>query len=118
MAVSISTNLTQLLFFTILLILVSSSSARLFPDTVPALNLVLPGENHVVAGLSSSSSEKDMGRKVALPCNMETYGKQGMGFQPLRLGGRKHYGSLVLNMLPKGPVPSSGPSKRINGNKN
>jgi len=29
-------------------------------------------------------------------------------------GGGKSYGTLILNMLPKGKVPSSGPSRRIN----
>ncbi|KAF3433285.1 hypothetical protein FNV43_RR24387 [Rhamnella rubrinervis] len=105
-----STNpLTHLLFFTTVLLLVSSSSARLLSHVAetgrPALNLALPGEPLV---------------EPALPCDMETGVKPGMGrFQPLRLGGgRKKYGPLILSMLPKGPVPSSGPSKRINGLKN
>lgn len=111
-----STNhLTHLLFFATLLILVSSSSARLLshvPATEPDLNLALPGENPV-AGLPSE-------KERVVPCNMETGERPEMGrFQPLRLGGgRNKYGPLILSMLPKGSVPSSGPSKRINGLKN
>lgn len=72
-------------------------SQRSFSITKPISNLALPSE------------------KVGVACEMETneIKPQGIGFQELRLG-RRVKPLLLLNVLPKGTVPFSGPSRKIN----
>uniref|UniRef100_A0A5B7CB11 Uncharacterized protein n=1 Tax=Davidia involucrata TaxID=16924 RepID=A0A5B7CB11_DAVIN len=105
-------HLTATTIFFFLIISQSSSSARplngFYPNslaaTEPALNLALPGDN------GASPPEKDS----SLPCEMDSSTEI---LAPKRLGGK--YGlPLVLNMLPKGPAPPSGPSKGTNNIKN
>nr|DAD25816.1 TPA_asm: hypothetical protein HUJ06_027284 [Nelumbo nucifera] len=85
--------------------------------TQPALNLVLPG-GHIDA--SSSSSSKS-GSLRLFPCESETVEStenlRRLEFPPSQnqrksIAGK--HGQLVLNILPKGRLPPSGPSKRTN----
>ncbi|TKY73934.1 hypothetical protein E2542_SST02693 [Spatholobus suberectus] len=95
-------------------LLLTSSSARPLNDyfshaaTEPTLNLslpsdrvvvVVPPEEEVPAGHVSTCGHGRVAGKLPLPGT--------------RLAGGK-YGPLILNMLPKGPVPPSGPSKGTN----
>ncbi|KAK7353536.1 hypothetical protein VNO80_18985 [Phaseolus coccineus] len=87
----------------------TSSSARPFTDsyfslaaTHNTLNLALPSERLVLP---------DTPGRVSACAHMRVAGKQP--FPVSRVAAVKHT-QLVLNMLPKGPVPPSGPSKGIN----
>ncbi|XWS74489.1 hypothetical protein CRYUN_Cryun01aG0002500 [Craigia yunnanensis] len=102
----------------------SLSSARLLNNflshglaaTEPTLNLALPLDdvNDVF-----DKSEQDPKPQVR-PCDyMVPIKNTHMGIlrSPTpRLAGK--YGPMILSMLPKGPVPSSGPSKGTNDVKN
>lgn len=90
-------------FLFVSLLLISSST----PSSSRPLNLALPSDRVVAP---PAEEEEPTGHVSA--CGH----KRVVGKLPLpgtRLGGGK-YGSLVLNMLPKGPVPPSGPSKGTN----
>ncbi|KAI4306542.1 hypothetical protein L6164_029812 [Bauhinia variegata] len=98
----------------IFLLLVSSSSARLFVTFASAatrystLDIALPADN-----VNGMPEKKEAGR--VMPCDMEAAaGKSSpeIKVRAPRVAGK--YGPLVLNMLPKGPVTPSGPSKKIN----
>ncbi|KAL2339465.1 hypothetical protein Fmac_007405 [Flemingia macrophylla] len=60
--------------------------------------------------LLTSSSATARPLNLALPSDTVAPPEEGH----LRVAGKK-FGPLVLNMLPKGPVPPSGPSKGTNG---
>ncbi|KDP21666.1 hypothetical protein JCGZ_03337 [Jatropha curcas] len=98
----------------------SSSSARLLNDfipqslaaTEPALNLVLPSEKIIHA----NPPEKDSNQNV-LPCDMESNKNFDVKIGT-RLAGKYYGRSTIFNMLPKGTVPFSGPSKGTNEIKN
>nr|KYP39433.1 hypothetical protein KK1_039268 [Cajanus cajan] len=100
-------HLATLLLLFLLLTTTSSSLARPFNTnylglaaTEPTLNLALPSDRVV------APPEEDHPPPHVSPCgHLRVAGK--------KLGGAK-YGPLVLNMLPKGPVPPSGPSKGTN----
>ncbi|KAK9283934.1 hypothetical protein L1049_012191 [Liquidambar formosana] len=105
-----------------LVITSQSSSARVLLDhgslpanslaaTQPELNLALPGDN-----LIDASSEKNSHH--GLPCDMGSDKKVDLEAERSREGLMRKYGPLFLNMLPKGPLPPSGPSPGINGEKN
>ncbi|KAJ1384721.1 hypothetical protein SESBI_42283 [Sesbania bispinosa] len=90
-----------------LFVISPSSAARPFnihfnlPSTEPTLNLALPTDR----------VEQPAGGHVS-PCDhMRVAGK--LPSPGMRLGGGK-YGPMILNMLPKGKVPPSGPSKGTN----
>jgi len=90
----------------------TSSSARPFSHnyfslvaTHPTVNLALPSDRVVRVVLPETPG------RVSACAHMRAAGKQP--FPVTRLAGGKHV-PLVLNMLPKGPVPPSGPSKGIN----
>ncbi|KAK7282431.1 hypothetical protein RIF29_11186 [Crotalaria pallida] len=83
-----------LLLVFLFLISSSSSYARL-------LNIALPREGVVL-------KEKEEQAGHVLPCEHMV-----VDVARKRLSGGK-YGRLILNMLPKGTVPPSGPSKGIN----
>ncbi|KAE9587306.1 hypothetical protein Lal_00004497 [Lupinus albus] len=104
-------NHAVLLLVFLFLISSSSSSARLLNGVIsvistdPTLNIALPKEKEELAG-------------HVLSCDHMVVVVTGEVQSPeINLSGEK-YGPLILNMLPKGKVPSSGPSKRINNVKN
>lgn len=109
-------NLAPVLLLACLIIFFpSSSSARRLnvPQNPaadqPALYLVLPADGAVVVAFPL---EKD-GSQAVFPCEMEESGKPKPAFPASpRLAGK--YGPMVLTMLPKGQLPSSGPSKGTN----
>ncbi|WVZ19604.1 hypothetical protein V8G54_006926 [Vigna mungo] len=81
-------------------LLLITSSARPLSD--PTVNLALPSDRVVLPETPG---------RVSTCTHMRVAGKQP--FPVTKLAGGKHV-SLVLNMLPKGPVPPSAPSKGIN----
>lgn len=87
---------SMLLVFLLLII----SSARPLSD--PTVNLALPSDRVVLPETPG---------RVSTCAHMRVAGKQP--FPVTRLAGGKHV-PLVLNMLPKGPVPPSAPSHGIN----
>ncbi|KAG5148394.1 hypothetical protein JHK82_015275 [Glycine max] len=91
----------------------TSSSARPLNDennyfslaaTEPSLNLALPSDRVVVP-------EEPAPRHVSGCGHTRVAGM--LALPGTRLAGGK-YGPMILNMLPKGPVPPSGPSKGTN----
>ncbi|OMO94518.1 hypothetical protein CCACVL1_05948 [Corchorus capsularis] len=86
------------------------SSDKVF-KTEPGLNLVVPQRNFQVrppaAGYMSANvdqpSKLEDSRKNVGKVILRKAAKQGSGYRP-----------LVLNLLPKGTLPPSGPSKRSN----
>ncbi|KAJ9160455.1 hypothetical protein P3X46_025855 [Hevea brasiliensis] len=110
-------SLKPLVFFFLLIslsIFSSSSSARArllhehhslsqnLAASEPALNLALPSDKLI----DSSPSEKDS--EHVIPCEMDSSNVK----VEARLAGK--YGPRILNMLLKGPVSYSGPSKGTN----
>ncbi|KAL1197048.1 hypothetical protein V5N11_024841 [Cardamine amara subsp. amara] len=86
--------------------LVSFSTARNFPGGIPLVidGVIFSGEISV-----ASKTEKVVG------CESEDdhFPTYSFSSSPgVHVTGK--YGSLVLNALPKGSVPASGPSKKIN----
>ncbi|RDX93549.1 hypothetical protein CR513_24175, partial [Mucuna pruriens] len=77
----------------------SSSSARPLNLALPSDRVVPPEDEEPAGHVSTCRGHVRVAGKLPLPGT--------------RLAGGK-YGPLVLNMLPKGPVPPSGPSKGIN----
>ncbi|KAF7830873.1 hypothetical protein G2W53_013206 [Senna tora] len=77
----------------VLLLTPSFSSARLLNDDFNTV-LVLPGR--------------------VLPCHHHAEAAGRIGASPAKRVVAGKYGPLVLNMLPKGTVPPSGPSKGTN----
>ncbi|KAG2730627.1 hypothetical protein I3843_01G297100 [Carya illinoinensis] len=75
----------------------SSSSARLILDM--PLNLALPGDINASVDYPLEKEVDD--QHHVLPCKSKI------------LFARKYGATMVLNMLPRGPVPPSGPSPRI-----
>ncbi|KAG2730628.1 hypothetical protein I3843_01G297200 [Carya illinoinensis] len=99
----------------------SSSSARLLnivlinppADEQADMNLQLPGDN-VFLGFPLKKESRHV-----LPCHgnrMESSNSKRSFPATPKLTGK--YGPMVLSMLPKGPLPPSGPSKRINDSNN
>ncbi|KAA8533985.1 hypothetical protein F0562_031502 [Nyssa sinensis] len=87
--------------------ILNSFSSNNLAATELALNLALPDDS--VSASSAGAPEKDSSQH-ALPCEMDSNKNFHMDIlAPERLSGK--YGRLVLNMLPKGPQPPSGPSK-------
>lgn len=86
---------------------VSFSTARSFLREFPPVidGVIFSGEVSVVSN-----------SKTATVVGCETEGDHFTGEYSTSPGvyGIGKYGSLVLNVLPKGSVPASGPSKRIN----
>ncbi|KAL9313773.1 hypothetical protein ACSQ67_019225 [Phaseolus vulgaris] len=102
-------HLASILLLFLLLTSSTPSSARPFTGSYFSLgpthatfNLALPSERLVLPETPG---------RVSACAHMRVAGKQP--FPVTRLAGVKHK-PLVLNMLPKGPVPPSGPSKGIN----
>ncbi|XWS65605.1 hypothetical protein CRYUN_Cryun05aG0128000 [Craigia yunnanensis] len=101
----------------------SLSSARLLNGflshdltaTEPTLNLALPVVDDDNNNDVFDKSENDPKPRV-LPCDHMVLIKNShvgiMRSPTQRLTGK--YGPMILSMLPKGPVPSSGPSKGTN----
>ena len=125
-------QLTAALVFFFFVIFAASSvsnSARLpnvflshgLAATEPTLNLALPLDDGGFLVLdkpaTATSEEQDVSKPLVLPCDhMVRIKNTHVGLRrPPRLAGK--YGPMVLNMLPKGPVPSSGPSGGTNENK-
>ncbi|KAH7854585.1 hypothetical protein Vadar_015624 [Vaccinium darrowii] len=97
----------------IFLIITQFSSARPLRAFNPSTELP---ENPALPG--GALPEKDSSEQV-FPCEMESNQNSATEFSSApkaRLGGR--YGPLFLAMLPKGSVPPSGPSRRINDDNN
>ncbi|XVF81942.1 hypothetical protein PTKIN_Ptkin16aG0002800 [Pterospermum kingtungense] len=115
MATSNKTHrLVLVLFFFILASNSLMSSARLTPMD-PSFNvLALP--------LHHRKSEQDPKPQVVLPCHhhhmvpTKNSHVRIIRHPSPRLVGK--YGPMILSMLPRGPVPSSGPSKGTNDIKN
>ncbi|OIW15295.1 hypothetical protein TanjilG_10735 [Lupinus angustifolius] len=109
-------NHAMLLLLFLFLISSSSSYARLLNGvtslvtTETTLNIALPSE-----GVFLKEKEELAGH--VLPCDHMVVVTGKVQSPEFTLSGGK-YGPLILNMLPKGKVPSSGPSKRINNVKN
>ncbi|KAJ8763998.1 hypothetical protein K2173_004870 [Erythroxylum novogranatense] len=109
-----SHNLKPTLFaFLVVSLLFSSSSARVLQGhllqssaTQPSLNLELPGENVEDMSVELKDSEKHTSA-----CDMEFTEKPA---SKIPSGISRRYGPMILNMLPKGAIPSSGPSKGTN----
>ncbi|WRX12432.1 hypothetical protein QQP08_004919 [Theobroma cacao] len=108
----------------------SGSSARLLNGflshglqaaTEPTLNLALPLDSSDDVVVTTTSQEKDPNhhQQQVLPCDhMVTIKNSHTGtlMRSPRLAGK--YGPMILSMLPREPVPSSGPSKGTNDIKN
>ncbi|OMO89995.1 hypothetical protein COLO4_19449 [Corchorus olitorius] len=117
-------QLTATLFFLIIFTTTSLSSARLLNDfvshglaaTEPTLNLALPLVD--VNDEPVTTEEQQEHKPAVLPCDHMVPIKNSHVVlrRPPRLAGK--YGPMILSMLPKGPVPSSGPSKGTNDVKN
>ncbi|CAL0327553.1 unnamed protein product [Lupinus luteus] len=109
-------NHAMLLLLFLFLISSSSSYARLLNGVTSlvhsetALNIALPSEGVFL-------KEKEELVDHALPRDHTVVVTGKVQSPEINLSGGK-YGPLILNMLPKGTVPSSGPSKRINNVKN
>ncbi|BAT79013.1 hypothetical protein LR48_Vigan04g087400 [Vigna angularis] len=84
------------------LLLTSSTSSSARPLSDPTVNLALPSDRVVLP---------ETPERVSTCAHMRVAEKQP--FPVTRLGGGKHV-ALVLNMLPRGPVPPSAPSHGIN----
>ncbi|KAG5223430.1 hypothetical protein IMY05_C0964000200 [Salix suchowensis] len=108
-------NLKPILLLLIVISVSAPSSARpLSADllqsltaTEPALNLALPMEN-MDDVFVNPAVEKDS--EHVLPCHTEI--GEGSDIGSARLAGK--FGPMILNLLPKGTVPPSGPSKGTN----
>ncbi|KAF8115202.1 hypothetical protein N665_0029s0045 [Sinapis alba] len=96
-----------ILIFLMICQLVSLSTARSFPDDF------LPVTDGVIISGEVSPVSKTVKEKLAtvVRCKSEDDPHFTAGYSSYVAG---IYGSLVLNVLPKGSVPASGPSKRIN----
>ncbi|XP_022764426.1 uncharacterized protein LOC111309689 [Durio zibethinus] len=111
-------NITAVVFFLFIFTSNSFSSARLLNGflsnglaaTEPTLNLELPVEDFDKSGQDP--------KPQVLPCDhMVPIRSSHVGLvRSPRLAGK--YGPMILSMLPKGPVPSSGPSKGTNDVRN
>lgn len=122
MAKSYKTHSLKPFFLLISLSILSSSSARLLHDSFPQnlaasepdFNLALPSDN-VIDASPENPSEKDESRHVNVPCEMESNKNKDKN-SDVKVGARLagKYGPTLLNMLPKGSVPNSGPSKGSN----
>jgi hypothetical protein len=101
-------NLKPILFFFIIVSLSTSSSARpLYTNllqSITATESALPMENMDDVYVNPTM-EKDS--KHVLPCHMEI--GEGSNIRSTRLAGK--FGPMILNVLPKGTIPPSGPSK-------
>lgn len=86
--------------------LVSLSTARNFPGEL------LPVTDGVIVSGEVSAVSKTVNGKLATVVGCKSEDDHfPVGYSSYVAG---IYGSLVLNVLPKGSVPASGPSKRIN----
>lgn len=99
-----------LIFFISVFQLVSFSTARNFPKEFPPVidGVIFTGEISVVSKTVNGEPATMVG------CEGEDdHLMAGYSSSPgVYVTGK--YGSLVLNVLPKGSVPASGPSKKIN----
>ncbi|KAJ6757765.1 hypothetical protein OIU74_026939 [Salix koriyanagi] len=108
-------NLKPILLLFIVISVSAPSSARplsanllqSLTATEPALNLALPMEN-MDDVFVNPAMEKDS--EHVLPCHTEI--GEGSDIGSARLAGK--FGPMILNLLPKGTVPPSGPSKGTN----
>ncbi|GAV62487.1 hypothetical protein CFOL_v3_06010 [Cephalotus follicularis] len=103
---------TLLFFFLLISSLSSLSAARLLKDHFhpqnlaamePKLNLALPSKKVTESSVYNNH--------VSSNCHMETTQKSHMG---IRATPNFAAASMIFNLLPKGTVPSSGPSKGTN----
>ncbi|CAF2359582.1 unnamed protein product [Brassica rapa] len=90
--------------------LVSFSTARNFPGEF------LPVTDGIIISGEVSALSKTVNAKLAtvVGCKSEDDHFTGGYSSSPGVYAAGIYGSLVLNVLPKGSVPASGPSKRIN----
>ncbi|XVF29910.1 hypothetical protein REPUB_Repub16aG0011200 [Reevesia pubescens] len=115
-------NITAVvLIFLFIFISNSLSSARLLNDFVSnGLPATEPTLNYLALTVDDdfNKSEPDPKPQQVLPCDhMVPIKNSHVGIlRPPRLAGK--YGPMILSMLPKGPVPSSGPGTGTNDVKN
>ncbi|OVA17262.1 hypothetical protein BVC80_1837g58 [Macleaya cordata] len=91
----------------------NNNNNNLAASIEPGLNIVLPvgDDQNIKPVLSSNQYNSDHDRFV-IPCDMESTNNLAPATEEKRTG---KYGSMmVLNLLPKGTVPPSGPSKGTN----
>ncbi|CAA3005336.1 Hypothetical predicted protein [Olea europaea subsp. europaea] len=82
---------------------------QLSPATCRTLKGAFPGEENII------NSDKNIGRGAPIASNgTKEIEKTSTEFHATRKNGEAAYGPLLMAMLPKGNVPASGPSKKIN----
>ncbi|CAA3005337.1 Hypothetical predicted protein [Olea europaea subsp. europaea] len=83
--------------------------SQLSPATCRTLKGAFPGEENII------NPDKNVGRDVPIVSNgTKEREKTSTEFHTTRKIGEAAYGPLLMAMLPKGKVPASGPSKKIN----
>lgn len=101
------------------LLMITSSASRPLNDfssnlaaTEPTFNLALPTDGVVMPEEEKIKEEPAAAGHVSSPCDHHMMRLAGSSTS----GGRKYKGTgaLILNMLPKGKIPPSGPSKGTN----
>ncbi|BFG22975.1 hypothetical protein CerSpe_092490 [Prunus speciosa] len=110
--------MAQMLCVLLVLLAVSTcSSARLLNDQLHHLELPKAQNKHNVF-LPENPSHEEAHHQHVFPCHTVNTDQASSSHLPAapRFGAAAaaKYGPLVLNLLPKGPTPPSGPSKGTN----
>ncbi|CAA2978799.1 Hypothetical predicted protein [Olea europaea subsp. europaea] len=96
--------------FAAAVLLIGFFICHLSPVNCRTLEGTIPGEENIL--YSDEKVERDI--PTTASDNTNEVEKLNAEFHATRKIGEGTYGSLFMDMLPKGEVPPSGPSKRIN----